>query len=402
MRRPGGQGSRALWAALAAVCGASLALPVAASATAPAGGTGRIYFARDSNPDMGFDQDIYAVNGDGSGLVNLTPGMADNQTRPSVDPTGQWVVFGSGGAAGDIWLMRSDGTNMVPLLAGDTLDFQPVFAPDGSRIAFVRDTNPGAPFETDLFLMNRDGTGVLNLTNSPSLFEVEPDFTPDGTRLLFDATVAAPDDDIFSIGVNGEGLAPLVQGATDDNQPVSSPDGTRLVFTRAPLDQLHVAAADGSGPVNVTPTWVQEALNPSWSANGKTLVFDDDNTDLFTVSVAGGPVVALLPDDSRADGHPDWEHVFLCAGRRATIVGDDGPDKIKGTKKADVIVANAGKDVIRGRGGNDRICGGRGRDQLRGNNGRDRLFGQAGADLLVGGAAADAVKGGKGKDKERQ
>jgi RTX calcium-binding nonapeptide repeat (4 copies)/WD40-like Beta Propeller Repeat len=380
----------------------SIALPAVASATAPSGGTGRIFFVRDADPGPGTDQGVHVMNADGSGRVNLTPEMANNQSRPDVDSTGNRVVFGSASGFGEIWTMRSDGTEKVELLPGDTLDFGPVFSPDGSKIAFYRDANPGMVFDTDLWLMNPDGTGVVRLTNTPDVSEVEPDFSPDGTRIAFNATVSPSNDDIFSIGVNGQGLTTLVGGPTDDSQPVYSPDGKRLVFTRGPQDQLHIAGADGSSPVNVTPTWIQEALFPSWSPNGAAVAFDDDNQSLFTVASAGGPVSALQPDDDQADGQPDWEHVFTCAGRRATIVGDDGPDRIKGTKTADVIVANAGKDIVRGRGGNDRICGGRGKDQLRGNNGRDRILGQAGADLLAGGRAADVLKGGKGKDKERQ
>ena len=85
------------------------------------------------------------------------------------------------------------------------------------------------------------------------------------------------------------------------------------------------------------------------------------------------------------DTPSDWEPIYRCGKRRATIVGDDGPDKIKGTKKADVIVGNGGPDRIIGRGGNDRLCGGRGNDVLIG-----------------GGGENDRLLGGKGKDKQRQ
>ena len=189
-------------------------------------------------------------------------------------------------------------------------------------------------------------------------------------------------------------------GPIDDQDPVYSPDGRRIAYSSGSFDQLFVAAADGTGALNLTPTWTDEALDSSWSGDGGRIVFDDDNTDLFTVSSAGGPIIPITDTaDPTQDGSPDWEHVFSCAGRRATIVGDDGPDKIKGTKKADVIVANAGKDIVRGRGGNDRICGGRGKDQLRGNNGRDRIFGQAGADLLAGGEPPTRCAAARGRTR---
>jgi Ca2+-binding RTX toxin-like protein len=81
---------------------------------------------------------------------------------------------------------------------------------------------------------------------------------------------------------------------------------------------------------------------------------------------------------------PSWQYIYKCGGRRATIVGDDGPDKIKGTKRADVIVANGGNDTVKGRGGADRICLGKGKDKAVGGSGKDLCAGGKGKDTAVG------------------
>ena len=87
------------------------------------------------------------------------------------------------------------------------------------------------------------------------------------------------------------------------------------------------------------------------------------------MGAGGGAAQDLSPATNPSDSNPSWEYVYMCGKRRATIVGDDGPEKILGTKKADVIVGNGGNDKIKGRGGNDRICGGSGRDVLIGGAG---------------------------------
>ena len=88
-----------------------------------------------------------------------------------------------------------------------------------------------------------------------------------------------------------------------------------------------------------------------------------------------------------------------CKGKTATIVGDDGPNKLSGTRAADVIAALGGNDKVSGLAGKDTICGGSGKDTLKGGKGNDKLFGQAGKDTLKGGPGKDKLKGGAGKDK---
>jgi uncharacterized delta-60 repeat protein len=88
-----------------------------------------------------------------------------------------------------------------------------------------------------------------------------------------------------------------------------------------------------------------------------------------------------------------------CAGRKATIIGTNGADKLTGTKGPDVIVGLGGNDTISGGGGNDLICGGDGNDRIDGGAGNDRLFGQAGNDRLFGGSGNDRIDGGAGNDR---
>jgi hypothetical protein len=55
----------------------------------------------------------------------------------------------------------------------------------------------------------------------------------------------------------------------------------------------------------------------------------------------------------------------LCLGKRATIVGTTGANRLRGTKRADVIAALGGNDSVDALGGNDLVCGGPGFDVCR-------------------------------------
>lgn len=100
-----------------------------------------------------------------------------------------------------------------------------------------------------------------------------------------------------------------------------------------------------------------------------------------------------------ATGLPDGDLLApaaRCLGRPATIIDLPGPEKLRGTRGADVIVSLGGRDRIRAGAGDDLICAGRGRDLLRGGGGDDILIGGAGDDVLRGRGGNDRLQGGRG------
>jgi len=97
-----------------------------------------------------------------------------------------------------------------------------------------------------------------------------------------------------------------------------------------------------------------------------------------------------------------------CFGKRATIVGTGGRDRIRGTPRRDVIVGLGGGDTIIAKAGDDLICGGGGHDSIRGKAGDDRIqggptadvmFGQAGNDEVIGSGGGDFIDAGPGNDR---
>ena len=109
--------------------------------------------------------------------------------------------------------------------------------------------------------------------------------------------------------------------------------------------------------------------------------------------------------------------VFTATAVAATIDGDDGPNRLKGTPEADVIQAFGGDDRVLAFAGNDRVLlgagddrtftgpgddetlGGPGDDRIRSGAGNDSANGEAGQDRLVGGPGDDALQGRAGDDR---
>jgi Ca2+-binding RTX toxin-like protein len=141
--------------------------------------------------------------------------------------------------------------------------------------------------------------------------------------------------------------------------------------------------------VNLTQTMPPLAEDcPAFSGTGGRIAYDQFDGDQYDILVmnANGSGQSHLTDTPAPveEYNPDWLSIQRCGGRRITIAGDDGPDRIRGTRRRDVIDANRGRDTIRGRGGNDLICGGGARDRIFGGEGRDRCHGGKGRDRVAG------------------
>ena len=172
-------------------------------------------------------RDIYVMNPDGTNLINLTQSPERSDSYPSWSPDGKQIVF----STGDIWVMDADGENQRNLTNHDASDINPEWSPDGRQIAFSSDRDRAWEFEgwdnRDIYVMNTDGTNLINLTNHPAR-DVGPDWSPDGTRIAFS----------------------------------SNRDGD---WEKKPNDnwEVYVMNDDGSNPINLTnhPAWDSD---PSW------------------------------------------------------------------------------------------------------------------------------------------
>jgi TolB protein len=115
--------------------------------------------------------DVYTMSSDGSSPLRLT-NTPDQDLSPDWSPDGTLIVFARFDAqqASTIWTMNSlDGTNPLSRAPGE----QPVYSPDGTKIAFVLVTASNS----DLWTMNADGTGGLALV-ATSAQELAPSWQP--------------------------------------------------------------------------------------------------------------------------------------------------------------------------------------------------------------------------------
>jgi len=212
----------------------------------------QVAFARKSGNDETFDLMVKTLGtpGDATKITDEN-GSVSNDRQPAWAPTQSRIAFTRMIRAqntSNIWAVNGDGTGLTQLTETPApgYDANPTWSSDG-RIAFVSDRS-GLP---QVYVMDAGGVTEIQITFDPC-FHADPAWHPTENRILFaQLCPGSPSGwDLVSM-TPVPGFASLVV-ATGDNelQPGWSPMGDGIVFTRYPAGggdkQLFTAANDGT------------------------------------------------------------------------------------------------------------------------------------------------------------
>lgn len=229
---------------------------------------------------------------------------------PPGEPTHDLLFEGTQTTHPELWLHDPATNDLRRLLPEGTIAKDPAPSPDGARIAFV--VSDETEWTGDIFVVNRDGTGLTQLTFAPEMDD-QPAWSPDGSRIAFRSYRTQRDGDIWVMdadGANPVNLTPdPLPGVWDERRPAWSPDGTLIAFATNAAGSVCIwtMRPDGSDPRQLTDT-IDLDNEPAWSPDGALIAFrrssNDLGSDICLIPAAGGDVVRLhLPGVQRL---PAW------------------------------------------------------------------------------------------------
>ena len=292
--------------------------------------------------------------------------------RISWSPDASWIAIANQRPAerGIVLISPATGTRVDwraidPALAGSV---EPVFAPDGKRLAYVKSTGD---FTGEAYMVGvtSDGRPAGEPVRLP-LDETEmhdPVWTADGLDLLLRAGDATSNGGVIRVRVDGSrpperiatlagAYAPAIslngtklafsRGGDDadmwrvdllhpeeskaisrssrfDSAAAYSPDGRRIAFSsnRSGTREIWVADENGENAQPLTRLGGPVGGVPRWSPDGQHIVFDSrlhGHADVFVVPAAGGAVRRLTlekGEDARPVWSPDGQWIYFSSDR---------------------------------------------------------------------------------------
>ena len=210
-------------------------------------------------------------------------------SSPSASPVADRLVFESSLEDWDIWRYSAaggSGLKSEPLIVSSLSEFAPQYSPDGTRIVFCSNRAGGG---TEIWVTQADGSKPVQLTRGPGVNQGTPRWSPDGRWVAFDSYAQKGPGGIYVMEASGSSP----RGVTPEgNSPFWSPDGRwicfqrkgqiwRIPFAGGPAEQV---TKHGGGPMAYV------------SADNSTLFYMKNVVGpLFSQPLAGGEERQILP-----------------------------------------------------------------------------------------------------------
>ena len=263
----------------------------------------RIVFVDESGPKERRIKRLALMDQDGANVRYLTRGE-DLVLTPRFSSSPDTITYMSY-SQGDpkVYLMNIETGQREIVSNFPGMSFSPRFSPDGQRVIFSLQRGGNS----NLFVMDLRSRATTRLTDT-QVIDTAPSYSPDGMRISFESDRGGKQQ-IYIMAASGGQAQRISFGDGAYSTPVWSPRGDYIAFTKQTQSKfaIGIMRADGSGERILTEGYHNEG--PTWSPNGRVIMFFRDpggnaGPSLYTVDVTGRNEQPLKTPSYASD--PAW------------------------------------------------------------------------------------------------
>jgi Tol biopolymer transport system component len=246
----------------------------------------------------------------------------------------------------EIYTASSTGTevNLLRRTNNTAFDTEPAYSPNGNKIAFASDRNATTnnPNNWDIFVVNSTGpanAGLTQITNN-SARDRDPNWSPDGSRIVFSSNRGGGNEQIWEVGSTGPEVNPdqITDAPADHRRPAYAPNGNRIVFQFAgginPVPNWNIWTAVPNSPFSYERITAHPADDeePAYSPDGSRIAFSSNRGDgdpssppalveILSADNSGRNLVEIgetnrnLADDEKPAFSPDGSKIVFDSNR---------------------------------------------------------------------------------------
>lgn len=194
----------------------------------------------------------------------------------------------------DVWIIDTERSVPRRLTSDPGIDGWPVFAPDGTRVAYVRD---GKADVYQMYERSADGTGDETLLLESDGNKNPQDWSPDGRHILYRD---ADRGNLWALPLSGERKPfELVQAPFVPQGARFSPDGRWVAYAHTETNRAEVYVQPFPGPGSRSQLSAGGGAQPRWRRDGRELFYRAPDNRLMAVSIVSrGAVLEASPPRS--------------------------------------------------------------------------------------------------------
>jgi serine/threonine-protein kinase len=215
---------------------------------------------------------------------------------PRLSPDGTRIALSSADQERDVWIYDIKRGALSQLTFDSANDLNPIWTPNGRRVLFQSNRESAVP---NIWSQAADGSDNPVRLAKSDVTQIPSSISPDGTALVLTQVTAGSGRDVMRMSLDGkQTLTPLLQTPNGESNGEVSPDGHWLAYQsdRSGREEIYVRPY----PNTSAGQWEISSgggIQPAWARGGRELFYLAPDGTMMSVAVeaTAGAWVAAAP-----------------------------------------------------------------------------------------------------------